>query len=120
MAGSLFDTLQANVWNAVETVYGFDASWTPANGGPAHLSKVLFNYPTEPEKGYAGGTTAYEEPQWEMEYKDGSFPGLFESVNAAQVVETVVIDGTAYHVRSAVLDVDGKTIQCQLNPAPDL
>lgn len=119
MAGSLFDGLQITVVNTVNALYGQPATWTPANGGPTLSGTVLYKCPTSEETGYAGGQVGYTEPQWSMEYFEGTFPGLKDQVDAALVVETVVIDGTAYHVRSVTLDFDGKTYKAQLNPASD-
>lgn len=116
MAGSLFDKLQKSTFDTTLAVFGYDAIWQPAGGGPAQTGKVHFGSATDEEN--LAGPAGYTEPQWVMEYMAGQFTGLFESVNAAQVVERVTIDGTSYDVRSCTTEVDGKTIICQLNPTP--
>lgn len=117
MAGSLFDTLQKRVFNTTLRVYGYSATWTPTNGGPVYTGLCHFQNPTQVEQ--TAGPAQYPEPQWRLEYFNDQFPGLLESVNAAQVVEVVIIDGTSYQCRSAMLDFDGKTVKIELNPTPD-
>lgn len=114
MAGSLFDGLQKSVFDTTLTVFGYEAIWQPAGGGPAQTGKVHFKAATQEEN--MAGPAGYTEPQWFMEYMAGQFIGLRESVDAAQVVETVTIDGTSYDVRSCTADFDGKTIRAELNP----
>lgn len=113
--GSAFDTMQAAMFNVVENQFGFEASWAPLAGGTAHTGKVLFLSPTEIQL----RTGAEFLPNnWQMEYFEGAFPGLKESVDAANV-EVVIIDGTAYDVRQVSQDYDGKNFKALLTPQID-
>lgn len=114
MAGALFDKLQKSVFDTTLTVFGYTAVWQPVGGAPAQTGKVHFSEATQDEN--MAGPAGYTEPQWVMEYLLGQFTGLRESVDAAQVVERVTIDGTSYDVRSCTADFDGKTIRAELNP----
>jgi hypothetical protein len=114
MAGALFDLLQNAVFDASLAVFGYTAIWVPANGAPAHTEMVHFRAATDDEQ--LAGPAGYSEPQWQMEFKAGQFPGLRESVDAAQVIEIVTISGHQYDVRAITASYDGKTLTAMLNP----
>lgn len=117
MPGSAFDNLQNTVFQQVNNLFGFDASWTSVDGTTSWQGKVLFKQPTEQ---YAPGTFQYDPFKYEMEYKAGDLVGLLERVESRGVPETVVIDGNSYHVRDVTADWDGKTYRATLSPVQDI
>lgn len=115
---SNFDTMQAGVFEQAKGLFGYPATWVSVDGTKTWTGKVLFNNPTA---NYApGGTFQYDPYRYEMEYKDGDFPGLIERVDERGTPETVTVDGKEYHVRAISADFDGKTYRATLQPVQDL
>ncbi len=90
----------------VENTFGYDATWSPLAGGDIETARVLLNQPTNKE---SIGEESYLALRPKMEYFDGSFPGLFESVqeNNSEVIQ---IDGQQFLTVRAEKKFDGQTI----------
>lgn len=113
MAGSVFDIMQSTAFQTVQNLYGYDASWTPANGGATYSAKVLFQNPTEIYK--LGGLVSFDPYRYEMEWKYNDFPGLKEAVDDRNMTpEKVTIDGNEYHILAVDVLYDGKTFRATL------
>ncbi|MGI9158253.1 MAG: hypothetical protein ACR2K1_00725, partial [Saprospiraceae bacterium] len=72
------------------------------------------------ERYMLGGTFQYDPYKYEMEYKEGDFPGLINRVEARGTPEIVTVDGKEYHVRDITAEYDGKTYRATLQPVQDL
>lgn len=92
---------------------GYDATWTPAAGGGEQTARVLFNKPTGKEK---IDEWNFDPRQFLMEYKEGDFPGLFESVRNNED-EFVTINSVVYAVRDVRAFFDGKIYKALLTLA---
>lgn len=117
--GSAFDIMQRTVFATAQNQFGFDASWTPANGGTTYTCKVLFRNPTEVMK-LAGAQFMFDPHKYEMEYQTGDFPGLKEAADTRTTNERVTVDGSDFYVMEVAALYDGKTFRATLNPALDL
>ena len=117
MAGSPFDMLQKTVFNTVESVFGYQAFWTPSNGGPILQATVLFNSPTD--NAQLAGPAEYMEPHWSIEYASDQFVGLKELLDIANTLEVITIDDIEYHARNAITLFDGKTVKVTITPKGD-
>jgi hypothetical protein len=110
--GNPFDSLQKTMFDTVTNTMGYDAVWVPKAGGEHKTAKVLYNGPTEKERFFLAD---YDPDKLMMEYKDGDFPGLFESARSSKAPEVVQIDGIGeFVVRSVKKKWDGKTYEVQL------
>lgn len=104
---NLFDDLQQKAQSIVEHTMGYDATWAPSAGGTAITGRVLLNKPTQKE---SIGEIDYEALRPRMEYFEGQFPGLLESVRANNT-ENVIINGIEYTCfQKGSGKFDGKTI----------
>lgn len=103
---NLFDGLQRTAQTVVETTMGYDASWTPLAGGPAITGRVLFNRPTQKAQ---ISDQEYEDFAPKMEYFEGLFPGLLESVRR-NASEPITINGNMFITLKGEKKFDGKTI----------
>lgn len=113
-----FDDLETSLHNDVAETFGYSASWFPASGGPVQVITALFQDPDS-----RGGTTEtqylnYEDVQPVMEYYEGQFPGLFESVQKTNQVERIEVTrkGTVfqYQVTRVRKVIDGDTYVANL------
>lgn len=107
-----FDILQENSFNVVTATMGYDAAWTPLEGGDAQQGRVLFKDPTEMSE-LAG--MEYSPVGFMMEYRFGAFSGLFESVRIGNP-EKVSVNGIMYYVRDVKSVYDGKTFRAKIEP----
>lgn len=114
---SNFDNLQNAVFEQAKGLFGYDASWVSVDTAAVWSGKVLFKMPTET---YSPGTMAWDPYRYEMEYKEGDFPGLYDRVESRGPAETVTIDGKNYNVRDIIADWDGKTFRATLSVVLDL
>lgn len=114
MPGSNFDVLQNGLFDTVKNQFGFSASWTAADSSAYWEGLVLFRNPTQVAA--LAGFGQYDPTMWEMEYKEGDFPGLRELVDIRATEEMVVIDGVMYYVRSVSAIFDGRTFKATLQP----
>lgn len=107
MVDNIFDGLQEGLFNTSTTVFGYDASWSPLVGGGPLTASVLLNEPTDREIMFKQEYNP--EDAW-IEYKEGDFPGLYESVRSGGK-EIVVLNSINYQCRYGVKKYDGKTIR---------
>lgn len=113
---NLFDKLQDQCFDTSSKVFGYDATW---NNDPAITGRVLFRKPTERE--LLMGQMGYDPRDFVMEYKEGDFEGLWESLRAGNL-EEVTIQGTVYVARFVDAHFDGKTYKVRLevkDPEPE-
>lgn len=113
MSGSVFDDMQNTVFETAKDVFGREVSWLSVDQLASYSGKILFKNPTE-ELQIAG--VIYDPLSWQMEYKEGDFVGLKERVDGRGSIETVVIDGNEFVVRSIDTVHDGKTFRGNLQP----
>jgi hypothetical protein len=114
--GSPFDLLQTTVFDNILNVFGVEAEWEAADKGASFVGRVLFNNPTEPLRlqGFEFDPTKYE-----IEFREGQFPGLKERVDSRKTTEFVFVDGSRYAVLAIVMKYDGKTIRASVQPSPE-
>ena len=105
---SWFDGLGDAAFSTVQKVMGDDATW---NGITA---KVLFNDPTGKEEILQ---QEYDVPKPSIEYRKGTFTGLFELVEQNKR-ETVEVNGMQFNTMKAERKYDGKTIIIYLSLKP--
>jgi hypothetical protein len=111
-----FDSLQGAMMDTVANVMGYDVTWLPSTGGEQQLAIVLYNGPTEKEKLFDAN---YDPDKRMLEYKDGSFPGLFELVRTNNSLEEITIVGIGtFYVKSVKKKWDGKTYEAQIEYKP--
>ncbi len=111
-----FDGLSDKVWAVVETNMGYDGSWTPADLSGEQTARVLFGEPTKEEKLGEYGDS-YDPRTFFMEYWDGDFVGLFESVRAT-TEEYVTINDKRYYVQDVKAKYDGRNYRAKLQYSP--
>lgn len=117
---NIFDRVQEVSFDTVTRTMGYDASWTPSNGGAQQTTKVLLKNPTE-KYGYLGNQE-YQLPEfdplhWTMEYREGTFEGLKELADKRnEVSETVTINNQQFFVASVYSKFDGKTFLATISP----
>lgn len=118
--GSPFDRFQTGVFDTVFKSMATDVVWSPKDGSPTQYAKVLFNEPTgrydlaEQYGLFESSTDGYEISKPRIEYRPDDLPGLWESVQAAEV-ERLTINGILYCTLRGVKKYDGKTIIVYLN-----
>jgi hypothetical protein len=109
---NLFDGLQGAAQKIVENTMGYDATWSPSAGGDAITGRVLLNRPTQKE---GIDDVDYKAIRPRVEYFEGAFPGLLESVRENNT-ETITIENISYVCFNGELKFDGKTITIYLDP----
>ncbi len=115
---SAFQTLQNTVFEQAKSLFGYPCSWTSVDGVATWSGRVLFKNPTER---LDVGTFQYDPFRYEMEYKNGDFPGLYERVEGrGNPPEQVEIDGVKYEVRDITAHFDGQTFKATLQPVTDI
>jgi hypothetical protein len=108
---NVFDALQNNSFDIITQTMGYDATWTPLVGGAQVTARVLFKDPTEMHE---LGMVEYSPVGYMMEYRRGTFDGLFESTRNGYT-EEVSVNGIAYYVRDIKSSYDGKTYRAKLD-----
>lgn len=111
---NFFDSYQDGVFNVVNTLMGYAATYSPSNGSPAQTCRVLFRKPTEKEIVMSG--VGYTDINYIMEYKEGDMIGLLELSRAGNL-ETVTVNGDSYIVMHVTATVDGKTYEAKMEKA---
>lgn len=112
--GSFFDNLRNNVFDTTRKTFGYHASWTSRDGTKTFEGLVHFKNPTEEVRLQA---VEYDENDWQMEYREGDFEGLFEFVEKqSDPPEKVCIDGKDYYVTNVIKIFDGGTLRANLKP----
>ncbi len=112
MSENLFDDLQDGAFDIVTNTMGYDATWTPSEGGDEQTARVLINNPTESKK---MSIAEYDPYRWDMEYKKSDFLGLKDAVDKNNV-EIVTINGADYYIRQVIAKWDGKTMVAAMEP----
>ena len=112
--GSVFDNLRDITFDTTKRVFGYRCSWTATTGGATYTGLVHFKNPTE-EVRMQG--VQYDQNDWQMEYREGDFPTLFNLVEERRdPPEVVNIDDQEYYVMSVVQIFDGATFRATLKP----
>lgn len=109
-----FDGFMKKAFDVTLSVMGYDASWTPLNGGEIQTARVHFREPNG-EDMISGAS--YAPLTFVMEYRIDTFTGLIDSVRSGIRGEQVTISGTTYYVRSVAKIQDGQTFQAVLEQA---
>lgn len=109
---NIFDSMQDGLFNIVTTVFGYDASWSPLSGEPTQAGRVNYRRPND--KDVLSNGIEYMPYTFFMEYKEGVFTGLQESVRGGSA-EQVTVNGVLHYVRSVSRVYDGKTFQAHLD-----
>jgi hypothetical protein len=112
---NLFDRLQARVFDTAGRVMGYDAVWTRESDGQEVTGRVLFKEPTEKEKLAGGDSYEYTPRVFYAEYRDGVFPGLFDSARQG-ISELLEVAGNSYIVIDVQAKFDGRTFVAKLQP----
>lgn len=109
--GNPFDTMASLVHDTTAVLMGYDAEWTPKAGGETQTARVNFRNPSEDGE-IAGKKFTTEDGI--MEYKQGEFSGLRESL-AKNEKETIYVTlpagSTAFTAFKARSVYDGKTFR---------
>lgn len=108
---NIFDSMQDGLFDLTTATFGYDASWTPTVGGATQTARVHYRRPNEKDSMTSG--VAYMPFVFFMEYKQGVFDGLQESVRSG-VDEIVTVQGVQHYVRSVERVYDGQTFQAHL------
>jgi hypothetical protein len=109
---NIFDNMRDSLFDLTTQTFGYDASWTPVGGeSPTQTGRVHFRRPTE--KDVLTNGVEYMPFVFFMEYKEGVFTGLLDSVRNG-VLETVTVNGINHYVRSVGRAYDGETLQAHL------
>lgn len=116
MSQNPFDNLSDKVFETVEKNMGYDASWSPADASPEQTARVLFGEPTRAEK-LGEYADEFDPRTFFMEYWDGSFTGLFESVRSG-VEEYVTINSKRYYVQDVKAKYDGRNYRAEILYSP--
>lgn len=107
-----FDAAQKAAFNTVVNLMGYDAVWTPfASPSIPVNARVGKREPTEKE--VLEMSIENSRKMYFMEYQDGFFTGLFESV-ANGNDETVEIDLETYYIQKITAVYDGLTYRALL------
>ncbi len=119
MGGNIFDKMQINLHGTVNDTFGYAVRWVSQEGaGPVYIAKCLRR---EPTKEYRLGEVKYSPNFFEMEYRAGDLPGLYESARKGDVEEVWIYDiGTDYTTGSKYITTkghatwDGKTYKIMI------
>jgi hypothetical protein len=118
---NIFDKMQDNLHKTINGVFGYMVLWNPQNGDPQQIAKCLYKSPTEI---YKLGELQYSPSLFQIEYKAGDLPGLYESVreNTGEEVTIYAIGaepetGTTYVTMKAHSVFDGKTYKIIIDKA---
>ncbi|MCM5528962.1 hypothetical protein [Parasegetibacter sp. NRK P23] len=104
---NIFDSMHRTAQKAITKTMGYMAQWMPLTGGDEITGSVLYNEPTRKQE---ISEQDFETFQPWMEYLEGEFPGLLESVRNNNP-ETVVINGRTFvTLKNGSKKYDGKTI----------
>jgi hypothetical protein len=107
--GNPFDSLANVAHGVIASTMGESATWRKANGNTV-TGKVLFKDPTAK---VTITDQEYAQVSPKIEYRDGDFPGLFESARNGERPE-VTIGTYKYYGMNGKTSFDGKTITIEL------
>lgn len=91
---NLFDRLKKNVFNAIATQMGYDASWE------GKKARILLNCPSQEER---EAEHFYDFGRVKMEYKESDWPGLKELIEEKQL-QTITIEEAEYKTLKIIAD----------------
>jgi hypothetical protein len=100
-----FDSMQRNMVNKVNNLYGDSCIWNPSDSSPQQTASVLFKDPTR-EMELSG--VEYSPLNFLIEYNILDLIGLRDLANDNQN-EIITVKGVEYYVRQVNLKYDGKT-----------
>lgn len=101
-----FTVLQEKVFDIVTNIMGYDATWTPVDGGSVLSGKVCFK---DPHSDLELAGFQFTPKTKIAEWKAGDFAGLETAFNSG--LERLVIEGHQYSVIHVKSLWDGKTYQ---------
>lgn len=107
---NLFDGIQSTAFDIVTNTMGYDAVWMPSDNSPSQTARILFKNPTESTRLQ---NVEYDPLLNTMEYKQGDFNGLKESVDQKNN-EELEINGIRFRVLQITAKYDGKTLIADL------
>ena len=102
--------MQNSLFDLTTKTFGEVATWTPADEA-TQTAEVHYRRPNEKDSMTSG--VAYAPFVYFMEYKEGVFTGLQDSVRRG-VEEIVTVQGAQHYVRSVERVYDGRTYQAHL------
>lgn len=108
---NIFDGLEESTFNIVANTMGYQAVWSPSDGGVLLSAIVLYKNPSETARVLE---VEYNPKRAMMEYFETDLPGLFEAVADKSNDETVVINGIEYGVNQVLSKFDGKSYTAHL------
>lgn len=109
---NLFNAMQNVLFDLTTVIFGNDAVWLVSDANlTAQEARVNYRTPSEKDMIMSGMT--YMPLSFFMEYREGVFVGLMESVRTGST-EQVTIDGVLHVVRSVNQAYDGKTFHAHL------
>lgn len=110
--GNPFDGLQNKLFKTASKFFGYTAEWLPTAGGALQTAKVLYKKPNEVR--VLDTAFEYNPENHMMEYQEGDFVGLYESVREG-AKEFVEVEGTRFYVEGVKAYWDGKTLRAELS-----
>lgn len=115
---NIFDNLQKVAFGVVSSAMGYNAEWSPLQGGEMKNARVLYKDATDK---HSLSDAEFDYEDFQMEYNKGDFEGLKQSSDVGNV-ETIVIFFTGYsksfYVQRVKTKFDGKTFVAKLVPVP--
>lgn len=120
--GNVFDNLKATAFNVVTNTMGYEALWYPDADLESEPipAKVLFNDPAKPE---TVGDRSFDNDRTTIEFKEGDWPGLKNSVDRKRP-ELIFVKGDYYYIYQIIGEKgsarDGETYTAILEKATDL
>lgn len=99
---NIFDSLKTKVFDTVTQVMGYDAIWISSESDISFSARVGYKDPSEKQE--LSGINSWNPNEPFMEYRNGFFDGLKQSVDSGNL-ETVEIAGIG---NFAVVEVQSK------------
>lgn len=104
--------MQNSLFDMTTVIFGSTAIWLVSPNNPAQQTARV-NYRTPSEKDMIMSGMTYMPLSFFMEYRQGKFNGLYESVRQG-VTQRISIDGVVHVVRSINKAYDGKTYHAHI------
>lgn len=104
------------VFDSCERTFGYDASWTPTDGGATQNARVLFGEPTQDDL-LGEFADSFTLRTFFMEWWADDFDGLFDSVESGTAEDvTISFDAgdRSFYVRHVVKKYDGRNYRAML------
>lgn len=109
---NLFDNMRGTLFRLTTKTFGYGAIWIASDANPEDFpAQVNHRVPNEQDMIMSGMTYMPLVPF--MEYQEGTFPGLYESVRSG-AAEYVNIEGQINLISSVNRVYDGKTYHAHL------